>query len=139
MTDGEARDLLGDRHDADDVVEKAQGWPAVLGLASMASISPPDLGAMPHLYGFFADEIYYRLDRRVRRVLCEFALHDTDGRRVAINLLRPDEAKRVIQGRCRRRFSYGHRRRCCGHSPAAEGIPRTKTHAGESEGDRADR
>ena len=52
---------------------------------------------MPHLYGFFADEIYYRLDRRTRRVLCALALHDTDGRRVAINLLRPDEAKRVIR------------------------------------------
>ena len=97
MTEAEARDLLVERQDVDELVEKAQGWPAVLGLAAMASIPPPDLGAMPHLYGFFADEIYYRIDRRIRRVLCELALYDIDGRRVAIDLLRPDEAKRVIQ------------------------------------------
>ena len=63
----------------------------------MASVSPPDLGAMPHLYGFFADEIYYSIDRRIRRVLCELALYDIDGRRVAVDLLHPDEARRVIQ------------------------------------------
>ena len=93
MTEAEARDLLVERQDVDELVAKAQGWPAVLGLAAMASISPPDLGAMPHLYGFFADEIYYRIDRRIRRVLCELALYDIDGRRVAVDLLRPDEAK----------------------------------------------
>ena len=97
MTEAEARDLLVERQDVDELVAKAQGWPAVLGLAAMASISPPDLGTMPHLYGFFADEIYYRIDRRIRRVLCELALYDIDGRRVAVDLLRPDEAKRVIQ------------------------------------------
>lgn len=97
MTEAEARDLLVERQDVDELVQKAEGWPAVLGLAAMASISPPDLGAMPHLYGFFADEIYYRIDRRIRRVLCELALYDIDGRRVAIDLLRPDEAKRVVQ------------------------------------------
>ena len=97
MTETEARDLLVERQDADELVRKAQGWPAVLGLAALASISPPDLGAMPHLYGFFADEIYYRIDRRVRRVLCELALYDVKGRRIALDLLRPDEAKRVLQ------------------------------------------
>jgi hypothetical protein len=97
MTEAEARDLLVDRPDVDELVAKAQGWPAVLGLAAMASISPPDLGAMPHLYGFFADEIYYRIDPHIRRVLCELALYDIDGRRVAVGLLRPDEAIRVIQ------------------------------------------
>ncbi len=97
MTDGEARDLLADRQDADEVVEKAHGWPAVLGLAAMASISPPDLEAMPHLYGFFADEIYDRLDRRTQTGSLCVGAHDTDGRRLAINLLRPDEAKRVIR------------------------------------------
>ncbi len=66
MTETEARDLLVDRNDVDELIAKAQGWPAVLGLAAVASTSPPDLGAMPHLYGFFADEIYYRIDSSYR-------------------------------------------------------------------------
>ena len=62
MTDTEAqrparRPWIG----AGELIELAQGWPAILGLAAMASRPPPDLGATPHLYGFFADEIYHRL------------------------------------------------------------------------------
>ena len=51
MTELEARELLAEHQDVGELIEKAQGWPAVLGLAAMASISPPDLGAMPHLFG----------------------------------------------------------------------------------------
>ena len=75
----------------------AQGWPAVLSLASMASVPPPELSAAPHLYGFFAEEIYQRIDRRVRRVLCELALYEVEGRRLAIEQLRPEEAERVVK------------------------------------------
>jgi LuxR family maltose regulon positive regulatory protein len=97
MTDAEARDLLaGSGRDAGELVELAQGWPAVLGLAALSS-SPPPVTATPHLYGFFAEEIYQRIDPGVRRDLCELALYGTAGRRIALQLLRPDEAERVTQ------------------------------------------
>ena len=97
MTDEEALELLGGVGPAEqELVDIAQGWPAVLGLASMAPVRPPDLSALPHLYGFFADEVYQRIDRSVRRVLSELALYDVDGRRLAIEQLRPDEADRVV-------------------------------------------
>ncbi len=98
MTDAEANDLLDSRgSDTAELVELAQGWPAILGLAAMASVPPPDLSATPHLYKFFADEIYQRLARRTRRALCELALYDIEGRTLALNLLRSDEAERVVQ------------------------------------------
>ena len=37
-------------------------------LASLSDAALPDLTAAPQLYGFFADEIYRRIDPRVRRV-----------------------------------------------------------------------
>jgi LuxR family transcriptional regulator, maltose regulon positive regulatory protein len=98
MTDAEANDLLDRRgSDTTDLVELAQGWPAILALAAMASVPPPDLSATPHLYSFFADEIYQRLARRTRRALCELALYDIEGRTLALDLIRSDEAERVVQ------------------------------------------
>jgi LuxR family transcriptional regulator, maltose regulon positive regulatory protein len=98
MTDDEAHQLLADIGEgAAELVEVAQGWPAVLGLASTASVPPPDFSTAPHLYGFFAEEIYQRIDRSVRRVLCELALYDVEGRRLAIEQLRWDEAERVVR------------------------------------------
>ena len=71
MNHEEAHELLRDTGaGASELVDLAQGWPAVLALASMSDAAPPDLTAAPHLYGFFADEIYRRIDRRVRRALC---------------------------------------------------------------------
>ena len=98
MTDEEAFELLkGVGADTQELVDAAQGWPAVLSLAAMAAVPPPELSAAPHLYGFFADEIYQRIDRSLRRVLCELALYEVDGRRLALEQLRPDEAARVIK------------------------------------------
>ena len=97
MTDDEARDLLaGTGRNASELVELAQGWPAVLGLAALSSAPPPELTAMPHLYGFFAEEIYQRIDPGVRRSLCELALYDVGGRRLALQQLRPDDAERIV-------------------------------------------
>ena len=96
MTFDEARDLVGQRHVAE-LMDLAQGWPAVLALASMSGATPPDLIAAPHLFSFFADEVYKRIDRRSRRALCELALYDDEGRRLALERLRPDAAKRLVE------------------------------------------
>ena len=98
MTDSEAQELLaGTGRDASELVGLAQGWPAVLGLAALSSAPPPELTATPHLYGFFAEEIYQRIDPGVRRALSELALYDVGGRRLALRELAPDEAHRVVQ------------------------------------------
>jgi DNA-binding CsgD family transcriptional regulator len=98
MTDDEARGLLSHTSsDADALIDLAQGWPAVLTLASMSGVAPPELIAAPHLYNFFAEEIYRRIDRRTRRVLCEMALYDVGGRRLALAHVPPDEAERAIR------------------------------------------
>jgi LuxR family maltose regulon positive regulatory protein len=98
MTDAEAGELLaGTGRDPSELVGLAQGWPAVLGLAALSSAPPPDLTATPHLYGFFAEEIYQRIDPGVRRALCELALYDVGGRRLALQALRPEEAQRVVK------------------------------------------
>ncbi len=83
--------------DVDALIDLAQGWPAVLALASMSGAAPPDLVAAPHLFDFFAEEIYRRIDRRTRRALCELALYDVAGRRLALASLPPEEAERVIR------------------------------------------
>lgn len=98
MTVEEAHELLGrgGTHVAE-LMDLAQGWPAVLALASMSGATPPDLIAAPHLFSFFADEIYKRIDRRSRKTLCELALYDVEGRRLSLQRLRPDAAQRLIE------------------------------------------
>jgi LuxR family transcriptional regulator, maltose regulon positive regulatory protein len=98
MTNDEAHELLSSRgEDFADLLELARGWPAILGLASMVPVPPPELSATPHLYGFFADEIYRRLDERTRRVLCELALYHIEGRQLALGLLSSDQASSVVR------------------------------------------
>ena len=98
MTDDEARGVLADTSsEVEALISLAQGWPAVLALAAMSGTAPPDLVAAPHLYNFFAEEIYRRVDRRARRALREMALYDVAGRRLALAGVRPEEAKRLIR------------------------------------------
>jgi len=97
MTDDEARELvnLQDPH-ADDLLRLAQGWPAVIALASMTGAAPQGLPATPHLYDFFAEEVYRRIDAGVRRVLCELALLETGGRSLVLEQLPRSEVERVF-------------------------------------------
>lgn len=97
MSDDEALDLLGRPQPvAAELVALAQGWPAVLALAAVSDAQLGDLRGTSHLYGFFAEEIYRRLDSRVRRSLCNLALYDIDGRYLALQELHADEAERVV-------------------------------------------
>ena len=97
MRDEEAADMLGDtRASASDVINATRGWPAVLTFAAVSETRPHGLLAEPQLYGFFADEIYGRLDRRTRKTLCELSLYDREGRRFALAKLGADGAHRAI-------------------------------------------
>ncbi len=96
MSDEEAAEMLGDaRASAPDLIRATGGWPAVLALAAVSETRPQGLVAEPQLYGFFADEIYGRLDRRTRKTLCELALYDQAGRHVALAELGTEEAHRA--------------------------------------------
>jgi LuxR family maltose regulon positive regulatory protein len=98
MTVAEAQELLdGSGTHVAELTDLAQGWPAVIALASMSAATPPELIAAPHLFGFFADEIYKRIDRRSRKTLCELALYDVEGRRLALQRLRSDAAERLVR------------------------------------------
>ena len=98
MTTAEAGALLaGTMPDPSALMEVAQGWPAVIGMAAMSGASLPDLVAAPHLFRFFADEVYRRLDRSIRPQLIELALYDAEGRRLALRSLADDDAERLLR------------------------------------------
>jgi DNA-binding CsgD family transcriptional regulator len=97
MTDEEARKLFDESPAGlDTVIALTEGWPAVVALAAASGASPGDLMGAPNLVSYLADEIFQKLDRRTRRVLCELALYDVEGRRAALARLRPHEAERVL-------------------------------------------
>ena len=97
MSDTEAATMLGtDRPTALDLINAARGWPAVLALAAVTETRPSGLVAEPQLYGFFAEEIFGRLDRRTRQTLTKISLFGREGRRVALTKLGSDEAHRAI-------------------------------------------
>ena len=97
MNDEEAGALLGGSAAApNELMTLANGWPAVLALAAVLDEPPKNLLDASHLYGFFADEIYRRLERRTRRRLTELALYDVDGRQIALQQMPKDEAERVV-------------------------------------------
>ena len=97
MTDAEALALFDETtSETEEVIAAAQGWPAVVSLASVSGASPSDLMAAPNLVSFLADEIFRKLDRRTRRSLCELAIYDIQGRRAALQRLRTQEAERLV-------------------------------------------
>jgi LuxR family maltose regulon positive regulatory protein len=96
MTHGEARDLFARADELDAVLAVTQGWPAVVALAAVSGSSPTDLMAAPNLVSYLADEIFQKLDARTRRRLCELSLYDVEGRRAALQRLRPHEAERLV-------------------------------------------
>lgn len=64
MVDAEAREVLGrDGKSLDELIARAKGWPAVLGLAAIAEevvLPPEDLPATLHSY--FAEEVFQAAD-----------------------------------------------------------------------------
>jgi ATP/maltotriose-dependent transcriptional regulator MalT len=76
MSDPEALDVLDlDSGDPSDLLAKAAGWPAVIGLAAVAGeLSMPE-GTLPAtLYDYFAEELYQGAEAPVQSALCQFAI-----------------------------------------------------------------
>jgi LuxR family maltose regulon positive regulatory protein len=90
MSDAEAREVLAHRGEhAPVLVERAQGWPAVIGLAALTDslALPPEHDLPATLYDYFAEEVYLQAEPAVRRGLCQLAIAPTITIEVAEALL----------------------------------------------------
>jgi DNA-binding CsgD family transcriptional regulator len=79
MSDVEAHEVLpngGER--ASTLVERAKGWPAVIGLAALTdSLTLPEDQLPAKLYDYFAEEVYLQAEPAVRWGLCQLAIAPT--------------------------------------------------------------
>jgi LuxR family maltose regulon positive regulatory protein len=91
MTHGEARAALQTSSNSDHLsglMALAEGWPAVIGLASLTSTSfASTQDEVPEaLYDFFASELYRELDEELREDVSKLALASTVNLRLAAQL-----------------------------------------------------
>jgi LuxR family maltose regulon positive regulatory protein len=79
MSDGEAEEVLGHRGEqVPALVERAKGWPAVIGLAALTdSVTLPEDDLPAPLYDYFAEEVYLQAEPAVRWGLCQLAIAPT--------------------------------------------------------------
>jgi LuxR family transcriptional regulator, maltose regulon positive regulatory protein len=99
MNASEATDVLSERpvSTGAGLVSLANGWPAVIGLASASSAEiGPEVEQLPEsLYRFFADEVFGALSPEVQRGLATIAVAPRLDREVVVALLDQDGAERV--------------------------------------------
>jgi LuxR family maltose regulon positive regulatory protein len=100
MDSTEAAELLAGRsgRSASGLVALANGWPAVIGLASVSADEPEDDrddDLSGSLYGFFAEEVFAALGEEVRSGLATLALVPVLDAELAAALLGPERADAV--------------------------------------------
>jgi LuxR family maltose regulon positive regulatory protein len=81
MSDDEAHGVLGIRgKHAPALVERAEGWPAVIGLAALSNsltLPLPEDDLPATIYEYFAEEVYLQAEPAVRWGLCQLAIAPT--------------------------------------------------------------
>jgi LuxR family maltose regulon positive regulatory protein len=112
MTHAEAAATLGRSSNSDrlsGLVALAEGWPAVIGLASLVSGAvKSSKGEVPEtLYEFFAAELYHELTFEHRSEICQLALAPTINMRLASELF-GDRSSEVLGEAERRGFITRH-------------------------------
>jgi len=99
MDSHEAADVLVDRSapSASGLVSLANGWPAVIGLASVAFAEiESDAEPVPEsLYRFFAEEVFSALGEDVQQGLTTLSVAPILDRELAVRLLGPEKAESV--------------------------------------------
>src|SRR5262245_46285867 len=99
MNNDEAADVLLERSSpsTNGLVALAEGWPAVIGLASASSAEiEPDVEQVPEsLYRFFADEVFGALDEDVQGGLTTLSVAPILDRELAVALLGSSQAEAV--------------------------------------------
>jgi LuxR family transcriptional regulator, maltose regulon positive regulatory protein len=98
MSDDEANEVLADRGEhAPALIERAEGWPAVIGLAALAdSLTLPE-GRLPAtLYDYFAEEVYLQAEPAIRWGLCQLAIAPTITPELAERLFGPEAGALIL-------------------------------------------
>ena len=99
MDDAEAREVLGREHATnEELITRARGWPAVLGLAALAeTVDLPAEDIPLKLHAFFAEEIFHATDVRTRRDLATLALAPTISTSFVESIFGPAQAAEVVE------------------------------------------
>jgi LuxR family maltose regulon positive regulatory protein len=99
MEDTEARALLGrEDRSTEELIARAKGWPAVLGLAAMTEefvLPPEDLPATLHAY--FAEEVFQAADPSTVRDLAGLAIAPVISRQLVTAICGASRSRRVIE------------------------------------------
>ena len=121
LTHEEAREVLHERP-ADEVagvLALTEGWPAVIGLASLSSDLVLSEAEVPDaLYGYCAEELFQRFAPDLQRALCTLALAPS----ISVELVRAlygEEAVRIVRVGRGRRLPDQRCERRLRHAPAA--------------------
>jgi LuxR family maltose regulon positive regulatory protein len=99
MSDDEAREVLAHRGEhAPALVERAEGWPAVIGLAALTeSLKLPEDDLPATLYDYFAEEVYLQAEPAVRWALCQLAIAPTITTDLADELFGYEAGSRMLE------------------------------------------
>jgi ATP/maltotriose-dependent transcriptional regulator MalT len=99
MSDGEAKEVLAHRGDhVPALVERAKGWPAVIGLAALAEeVTLPDDDLPAALYDYFAEEVYLQAEPAVRWGLCQLAIAPTITTEIAETLFDRESGRLILE------------------------------------------
>jgi LuxR family transcriptional regulator, maltose regulon positive regulatory protein len=99
MEDAEARAVLGrEDRSAEELIARAKGWPAVLGLAAMTEefvLPPEDLPATLHAY--FAEEVFQAADPSTGRDLAGLAIAPVISHQLVTTICGASRARSVIE------------------------------------------
>jgi LuxR family maltose regulon positive regulatory protein len=99
MSDDEAREVLAHRGEhASKLVERAEGWPAVIGLAALTETQTlPEDDLPAQLYEYFAEEVYLQAEPAVRWGLCQLAIAPTITTEVAQTLFGEETGLLILE------------------------------------------
>jgi LuxR family maltose regulon positive regulatory protein len=99
MSDEEAREVLEHRGEhASTLVERAEGWPAVIGLAALTDSRALPKDELPaELYEYFAEEVYLQAEPAVRWGLCQLAIAPTITTEVAQTLFGEETGLLILE------------------------------------------
>jgi len=81
-----------------EIFELAEGWPALIGLASLAKVDPRWASdASGPLFDYFADELYHRASKPLQAALPQLALASRVTPELAAVLLGPKKGPRLVK------------------------------------------
>lgn len=118
MTKGEARDVLSSLEEVkrEQLVALADGWPAVLGLASRSrSLSLPEDSLPPVLYEYIAEELFDEAPPQMQKFLCQLAMVAGVSPELADDLIGSEAAHEMLSDAENRGFLTSGRQRWTVH------------------------